>query len=126
MAKVTDPIEVARRMAESISSDLHAFIFSNKLVDSGMVKRIIALAGVDRLLERYARGEIIVYYVKRDPIFSKCMHDDCADASSESKEACVADCFARSIEEVSRRAAESIIEAGKTIAETLESENEEP
>jgi len=104
-------------MARSIRSDLYAFIYSPSLVDSSKVTRIIGLAGVERLLDKYARGDIVVYYVKRDAIKAKCVYEACSDVPREELEACVADCFVESIREVAETIAKSVLEAGRIIAE---------
>jgi len=103
-------------MARSIRSDLYAFIYSPSLLDSSKVSKIIGLAGVERFLDKYARGDIVVYYVKRDAVRAKCVYEACSDVPREDFEACVADCFVESIREVAERVAESILEAGKVIA----------
>ncbi len=115
--KIRDPREVARRMAESLRSDLYGFVFSPSIIDSGVVSKLVALSGSEKYLTRYARGNVIVYAIRRDIVRAKCRYEECGDAPRESRDACLADCFIKTMRELADMIAKSILEAGEVIEE---------
>ncbi len=115
-ARISDPREIAERMARSLRSDLYAFIIDTRLVDYSVVKKLVGLAGLDQVLGKFARGNVVVYYIRRDLVLRRCSYEACADAPAESREACIADCFIDSIRRIADSAAKSILEAGQAVA----------
>ncbi|MCE4622609.1 MAG: hypothetical protein F7B19_04775 [Desulfurococcales archaeon] len=110
-----DPREIAVRMAESFSSDLRAFIYDNKLIDSRIVKRIIGLSGFDAYIDRHAEGNIVVYYINPYKIRKKCLYEKCVDQPTESVKTCISKCIAQEMERVSRDLAETIIDIANSL-----------
>lgn len=103
-------------MARSFRSDLYAFVIDTRLVDYSIVRKIVSLAGLDQALGKFARGNIVVYYIRRDLILRRCGYESCADAPLEAREACIADCFVKTIRELAEAIAKSVLEAGQAVS----------
>ncbi len=114
--RIRDPREIAERMARSFRSDLYAFILDTRIIDYSVVRRIVSLAGLDQAVGRFARGNIVVYYIRRDLILRRCSYESCAEAPPESRDACIADCFVKSVRELAESIARSILEAGQAVS----------
>lgn len=112
---ISDPREIAERMARSFSSDLKAFIYDNRLVDSRVVERLIALSGFDSYIDRYAEGNIVTYYINPSKIKRKCHYEKCSDKPLESLASCISECLASELERVSREVADTILEVARNL-----------
>lgn len=111
----TEAKKIAERMVESFTSDLKAFIFDNKLVDSRIVEKIITLSGFEAYISRHAEGSIIAYFINPYKVRRKCLYEMCGDKPSELVKACINKCVEREMEKISRDLANTIIEVANSL-----------
>ncbi|MCE4600120.1 MAG: hypothetical protein F7C38_00945 [Desulfurococcales archaeon] len=110
-----DPVAIALRMAESFESELKAFIYDNRLIDSRIVQRLIALSGYDSYVKRFAKDHIIVFYLDPAVVRKKCLYEECSEAGSDGARECLERCIMESLGEISRGLASSIRELAGSI-----------
>ena len=110
-----DPISIAVRIAESFESELHAFIYDNRLVDSRVVQKLIALSGYDNYIARFAKGHIIVYYLNPIVVRKKCRYEKCADVEEGKIRECLEKCTIRTLHEIARGLGNSIRDLAKNL-----------
>ncbi len=113
--RITDPREVARRMAESVTSDLRGFVFDRRIIDPSVVSRLVAVGGIEKFLVRYREGNVIVYAVSARLAEARCRQGDCRNVPAEKRRACIASCMHRVIEEMARAVAESVVDAASAL-----------
>ncbi len=114
--KITDHTEIARRMIESLSSDLHAFIIDKDLVDTKIVQKIITISGIDVYIRKFARENIIIYVLDTPRIKRKCMYEECIDEKKENLNSCLDKCFVESLRKVTNEIINSISETLKSLS----------
>lgn len=112
---ISEAREIAERMARSFSSDLKAFIYDNRLVDSRIVERLIALSGIDSYVDRYAEGNIVAYYIDPSKIKKKCHYGKCSDRPLESLPSCISECLAKELDNISKNIVDAVLDVARNL-----------
>ena len=105
-----DARKVAEVMAKSFASSLRAFIFSRDLIDEEVVENIVKGSGVSGLVSRWSNGEIIVYYIKTEPLERECMYSECSGKKGPAKNECLRKCLEKSLAKAAKAVVKSILE----------------
>ncbi|MCE4611534.1 MAG: hypothetical protein F7B17_06160 [Desulfurococcales archaeon] len=105
-----DVKKVAEVMARSFASNLRAFIFSRNLIDENIVEDIVKGSGISSLISKWSKNDIIVYYIRTEPLERECMYSECSGEKGPAKNECVRKCLEKSLAKAAKAVAKSILE----------------
>lgn len=108
---LTDRREIAARIVKGLSSPVTAVIFDSRLVNVNEVDALIKEAGVDVVLRKWRKDNVIVYYVDLKRVWRKCEVEECVEVAEEPERTrCIKKCFWISLEGLVSGVAKSLEE----------------
>jgi len=114
--RVRDTHELARRLARALK-DTGVLVVDRMLVDIEKISRIIAVAGVDAFVSRYAHGDLVVYYFRDSAVEARCRQVECRESPPEHLRACIAECYYRELKKALATVEKNILEAAGALEE---------
>jgi len=109
--RISDRREIAERVVRGLSSPVAAVVFDVRLVVEEDVESLLKEAGLEVVLRKWRKGDIIVYYVDLRGVWKRCEVEECSDVRVEpDRTRCVKKCFWSSLEGIVRSAAKSLEE----------------
>jgi hypothetical protein len=99
--------DIRLRLIKSLSN-LGAFIFDKRLIDSSSVESILSSFGVSSLLSRADIGDLVIYYVDTSRFKRKCLYEKCSMEDATSRDACLRECLMSLEREVIRVIVEAL------------------
>ncbi len=104
-------MNAARRIAESLGSELQAFIFDADIVDGNIVSEIVSRMGATGILSRWEENGLTVYYINRRKLARRCLYEECSGLEGVARDRCVEQCIQATTAKLANSLAQGVIEA---------------
>ncbi len=83
---------IISRIRDSLSSELRALIVDERLVNVGVVDRILSSLNAFTLIAKKKTGHISVYYVDESKLRKRCLYEMCSSKEGLERDKCVNEC----------------------------------